>query len=191
MMKAQQKVLHSELLSFAKEASFATGQHLPILQNWAWLIQTGVVKTYTWGEQGNIIILGYWGMGELVGQPLSAVSPYQVQCCTPVKAQRVPSTLWSSWGQCLCHHCQQCEELLLITRCEPLRERLRLFLIWLAHKFGQPMEKGWEISFRITHQELADAVGSSRVTITRLLGSLEATGEIERLQSRALVVKKL
>lgn len=190
-MKPKQNISHSESLSFTKEGSFTAGQHFPILQNWAWLIEKGVVKTYTLDEEGNPIILGYWGMGDLVGQPLSRVSPYRMQCCTPVKAQQVPSTLWSSWGQCLCHHCQQSEELLLITRCEPLRERLRLFLVWLAHKFGQPVEKGWQIGFRLTHQEIADAIGSSRVSVTRLLSKLEQQGLIKRLNHHCIVVKTL
>lgn len=188
-MKPKSNFLRSQSLSFTKEGNFTVGQHLPILQNWAWLIESGVVKTYTLDEKGNPIILGYWGKGELVGQPLSRVSPYQMQCCTPVKAQQVPSTLWSSWGQCLCYHCQQSEELLLITRCEPLRERLRLFLIWLAQRFGQPVEKGLQISFRLTHQEIADAIGSSRVTITRLLSNLEHQGAIARLESRIVVTE--
>jgi CRP-like cAMP-binding protein len=85
-MKPKQNILDSEGLSFTKEARFLTGQHLPkslsdsnatrqfiphSASKWAWLIETGVVKTYTWNEEGNQIILGYWGMGDLIGQPLS------------------------------------------------------------------------------------------------------------------------
>jgi len=186
-MKPESNLFPSETLNFTKGASFSVGQHLPILKNWAWLIETGVVKTYTWGDRGNAITLGYWGKGDLVGQPLSRVSPYKMQCCTPVKAQQVPATLWSGWGKCLCQHCQESEELLLITRCEPLRERLRLFLTWLAHKFGQPVEKGLQITFRLTHQEIADAIGSSRVSVTRLLRTLEHQGAIARFGSKIVV----
>ncbi|MDR9403363.1 MAG: Crp/Fnr family transcriptional regulator [Halothece sp. Uz-M2-17] len=190
MMSAEQNPFPTQPLSFTKEARFSQGQHLPICQNWAWLIETGVVKTYTWNEQGNTIILGYWGKGELVGQALSVVSPYQVECCTPVKAQQVPATLWSSWGECLSQRCQQSEELLFIHRCDPLQERLRLFLVWLAHKFGQPVKEGWKICFKLTHQELADAIGSSRVTVTRLLRTLEQQGIIKRFGRNCIVVKE-
>jgi len=203
-MKPQRNVLDSEIVSFTKPASFMRGQYLPkklcesnltrkvTSQNaseWAWLIETGVVKTYTLREDGNVIILGYWGRGDLIGQPLSRVSPYEMQCCTSVKAQRVPPGLWSSWGQYLSHHCQQSEELLLINRCEPMSERLRLFLIWLANKFGQRMEHGWQIGFRLTHQDLADAIGSSRVTVTRLLSKLEQQGAITRFDRNHIIVK--
>jgi len=190
MMSAEQNPFPTKPLSFTKEARFTQGQHLPIWQNWAWLIETGIVKTYTRNDQGNTIILGYWGKGELVGQPLSVISPYQVECCTPVEAQQVPATLWSSWGECLSQRCQQGEELLFIHRCEPLQERLRLFLVWLARKFGQPVKEGWQISFKLTHQELAEAIGSSRVTVTRLLKRLEQKDIIKRFGRHCIVVKE-
>lgn len=189
MKPQQQNVLYSELLSFPKEASFAMGNHLPASSKWAWLIKTGVIKTYTWNDDGNAIILGYWGKGELVGPPLSVVSPYLMQCRTPVEVQRVVTEEWFHWGQCLCHHCQESERLLYINRVEPLQERLRLFLVWIAHKFGCQVDTGWQIKFKLTHQEIAEAVGGSRVSITRLLRELEKQGDIERLPPRSIVVK--
>jgi len=87
-MKLQQKSLPSERVNVSHETRFATGKQLPS-QTQAWLIQTGVVKTYTWNEQGEALILGYWGKGELVGPCLSVVRPYQMQCRTPVVAQPV------------------------------------------------------------------------------------------------------
>lgn len=188
-MKLQPHLLNSELLSFPKEATFTMGEHLPASSKWAWLIKTGVIKTYTWNQEGNAIILGYWGRGELIGPPLSVVSPYLMQCRTAVEVQRVVSEEWSHWGQCLCHHCQESEKLLYINRMEPLQERLRLFLLWLASKFGRPVEAGWHIDFKLTHQELAEAVGGSRVSITRLISELEREGEIERWPPRSIVVK--
>ena len=189
-MKPQpNNILSSELLRFPKEASFAKGEHLPNSSKWAWLIKTGVIKTYTWNQAGNAIILGYWGRGELVGSPLSVISPYLIQCRTAVEVQRVLKEEWSHWGKCLSHHCQESEKLLYINRMEPLQERLRLFLLWLASKFGRPVEAGWHIDFKLTHQELAEAVGGSRVSVTRLLSELEKKAEIERWPGRSIVVK--
>jgi len=190
-MKLQQDQLSPKELDFPKEAAFERGNYLPSFQNDAWLIKKGIVKTYTWNQDGNCIVLGYWGTGELVGQPLSVVTPYNMQCRTAVEAERIPTQHWLHWGQCLHHHCQQNEELLLINRCEPLVERLELFLSWLASKAGKPVNQGWQIDFKLTHQELAEAIGSSRVTITRLLSELEQQGAIKRLDNRDIVVKVL
>jgi CRP-like cAMP-binding protein len=190
-MKLQQHELHSEELGFLKEARFNSGDYLPSSQHYAWFLKKGIVKTYTWNQEGNCIILGYWGSGELVGPPLSVIAPYNMQCRTAVEAERVPTQHWLHWGQCLHHHCKQNEELLLINRCEPLVERLGLFLSWLASKVGKPVDEGWQIDFKLTHQELAEAIGSSRVTITRLLSELEQQGAIERFNNRGIVVKVL
>ncbi len=188
-MKPQSNLLYSELLSFPKEANFSIGEHLPASPQWAWLIKTGVIKTYTWTQEGNAIIVGYWGRGELVGPPLSVVSPYLMQCRSDVEVQRVVSKEWSHWGQCLSHHCQENEKLLYINRVEPLQERLRLFLVWLAQKLGCQVDSGWQINFKLTHQEIAEAVGGSRVSVTRLLRELEKEGKIERWPRRSIVVK--
>lgn len=188
-MKTQSNLLYSELLSFPKEANFSIGEHLPASPQWAWLIKTGVIKTYTWNQEGNAIILGYWGRGELVGPALSVISPYLMQCRSDVELQRLVTEEWSHWGQCLSHHCRENEKLLYINRVEPLQERLRLFLMWLAQKLGCQVDTGWQINFKLTHQEIAEAVGGSRVSVTRLLRELEKEGEIERWSPRSIVVK--
>ncbi len=162
-----------------QDKTFATGEQLPIHEG-AWFIQMGIVKTYTWSEQGNPVILGYWGKGELVGPCLSVVDPYQMQCRTPVVAQPVKPKEVAYFSDSICHHCQQKEQLLLINRCEPLQERLQLFLNWVAYKLGEPVSAGWRINFKLTHQELAEAVRSSRVSVTRALQNLEKQGKIKR-----------
>lgn len=48
--------------------------------------------------------------------------------------------------------------------------RVRIFkLLKLAEQFGSRGPSGTQITFKITHQELADMVGSSRETVTLIL----------------------
>jgi len=42
----------------------------------------------------------------------------------------------------------------------------------LCRDFGVAGEKGITIDLRLSHQAIAEAIGSTRVTITRLLGDL-------------------
>jgi len=60
----------------------------------------------------------------------------------------------------------------------------------VTRKFGQPVKEGWKIGFKLPHQELADAIGSFRVTVTRLLRRLEQQGVIERFGRNSIVVKE-
>ena len=63
-----------------------------------------------------------------------------------------------------------------------MSSRLVSFLLVLCRDFGVPDQKGITIDLKLSHQSIAEAIGSTRVTITRLLGDLRNSGlvNIER-----------
>jgi len=63
-----------------------------------------------------------------------------------------------------------------------MSSRLVSFLLVLCRDFGVPDQKGITIDLKLSHQAIAEAIGSTRVTITRLLGDLRNSGllNIER-----------
>jgi len=50
--------------------------------------------------------------------------------------------------------------------------RLVSFLLILCRDFGMPTTEGITIDLKLSHQAIAEAIGSTRVTVTRLLGDL-------------------
>jgi CRP/FNR family transcriptional regulator, cyclic AMP receptor protein len=62
----------------------------------------------------------------------------------------------------------------------------RLLLEWSA-EHGVPGEDGVHIPLHVTHGDLAQAIGATRETVTRLLGHLTRAGLIER-RANAIVV---
>lgn len=50
--------------------------------------------------------------------------------------------------------------------------RLVSFLLILCRDFGIPTANGVTIDLKLSHQAIAEAIGSTRVTVTRLLGDL-------------------
>lgn len=50
--------------------------------------------------------------------------------------------------------------------------RLVSFLLILCKDFGLPSGEGITIDLKLSHQAIAEAIGSTRVTVTRLLGEL-------------------
>lgn len=50
--------------------------------------------------------------------------------------------------------------------------RLVSFLLILCRDFGLPTKEGITIDLKLSHQAIAEAIGSTRVTVTRLLGDL-------------------
>ena len=63
-----------------------------------------------------------------------------------------------------------------------MSSRLVSFLLVLCRDFGVPSSQGITIDLRLSHQAIAEAIGSTRVTITRLLGDLrnDALVQIDR-----------
>ncbi|MCS6814557.1 MAG: global nitrogen regulator NtcA [Cyanobacteria bacterium] len=56
--------------------------------------------------------------------------------------------------------------------------RLVSFLLILCRDFGVPTNDGIMVDLKLSHQAIAEAIGSTRVTVTRLLGSLRQDGMI-------------
>jgi global nitrogen regulator NtcA len=50
--------------------------------------------------------------------------------------------------------------------------RLVSFLLILCRDFGVPSKDGITVDLKLSHQAIAEAIGSTRVTVTRLLGEL-------------------
>ncbi|MFQ5731312.1 MAG: Crp/Fnr family transcriptional regulator [Planctomycetaceae bacterium] len=53
------------------------------------------------------------------------------------------------------------------------RERLVHLLIELAEKYGRPAPEGIALTIKLSHQELASIIGSTRETVTVILGELQ------------------
>ncbi|MCX5966393.1 MAG: global nitrogen regulator NtcA [Cyanobacteria bacterium] len=60
-----------------------------------------------------------------------------------------------------------------------MSSRLVSFLLVLCRDFGVPSSEGITIDLRLSHQAIAEAIGSTRVTITRLLGDLRNDGLVQ------------
>jgi CRP-like cAMP-binding protein len=65
-----------------RQQVFSHRDLIPLQPNSLWRIERGVVRPLTWTETGTPVTLGYWGAGDVVGQPLSRISLYQIECLT-------------------------------------------------------------------------------------------------------------
>ncbi|MBV9386251.1 MAG: Crp/Fnr family transcriptional regulator, partial [Chroococcidiopsidaceae cyanobacterium CP_BM_ER_R8_30] len=116
---------------------FSRRDLIPPREDVLWQIERGAVRTLTWSEQGALITLGYWGVGDIVGTPLSRIKPYQIECLTSVETSILPVELWSQAVDAMVSHIQQAEEILNIVHRKPVALRLWQFLLWLGQKFGR------------------------------------------------------
>lgn len=169
-------------------SSFARRSLLPLLKDSLWKIETGVVRTLTVQEDGTSIILGLWGPGDVVGRVLSRADPYQIECITPVRATLIPEHSLHQVTEAMIRHIQRYGELVEILHCRQAESSLLRLFAWLAKRFGQEVEQGQMIDLRLTHQDIADLLGLTRVTVTRLLNEFERQGMIQRKERQFIVL---
>jgi CRP-like cAMP-binding protein len=171
-----------------KYVMFKRRESLPLAESSLWRIETGAVRSFTLAEDGTVISLGFWGSGDLVGQPLVRIQPYQMECLTDVEACLTKPGECCYLHQAMLAHIHQTQELLRI-RNGPIHQRLQQFLNWIMRKFGRQSEMGQLIQLRLTHQDIADVLGTTRVTVTRLLGQMEQEGAISRAGKNCILIR--
>lgn len=171
------------------ERSLKRHDRIPLREDVLWRIERGVVRSVTWCEAGTVITLGYWGAGDVVGQRLSRLNLYEIECLTHVEVSLLPLELWQQAVEAIVSHTQQVELLLSIVNRNPLQQRLWQFLVFLEQKFGRDVEQGRLIDFPVTQQEMAEAINTTRVTVTRLLQQLELEGMLLRHSKRLILCR--
>jgi CRP-like cAMP-binding protein len=112
----------------------------------------------------------------VVGYPLSEAQTCAIECVTSVEAWKLGSEQWPLYVTNLLRYGQQLESFAVIGRLERTDLRLQQFLIWMAQKFGRVINLGCLIEVPLTRQAIAEAIGTTRVTVTRLLGQFRQEG---------------
>lgn len=169
---------------------FDSRANLPHKPNSLWKIDSGVVRGYTWLEDGTVITLGLWSKGEIVSKIFSRIKPYQLECLTEVRASLMPWQNSSENTDLLLGYIQSMQELSIVRSHKTVEAMLLQLFNWLGKKFGKETPKGKLIDLRLTHQDIADILGTTRVTVTRSLMQMEKQGLIERNPLHRFVIRE-
>ncbi|QDT33259.1 Crp/Fnr family transcriptional regulator [Thalassoglobus polymorphus] len=70
------------------------------------------------------------------------------------------------------------------------RERLVHLLVELADQYGTRISEGVRLEIKLSHQELASIIGSTRETVTVVLGELQSEGSII-IQRRQIILTQI
>lgn len=173
----------------------AAGSPVPLLRNHIWMVVRGVVKLGSISIHGDDLLLGMAGPNEPFGEPLSNVDLYEATCLSDVdllclSMDEVEATphLAMALVRTLASRVRQAEALIALLGLRRVEDRVRGFLELLASEYGQPCEAGLALNLRLTHQDLASALSTTRVTVTRVLGLLREEGWLQLDGQRNLVV---
>lgn len=170
---------------------------IPLAQEGIWQVYRGVVQLSQFASSGDEILLGWVYPENFFGLWLTAnqLENYQARALSDVYLRWYPlAEIESSatlsqliLGQVI-YRMRQAEALLAIAGLRRVDERLQELLKLLAQEMGQPTSGGVRLNVRLTHQMLANAIGTTRVTITRLLGDFQAQGQIRFDSDRHLII---
>ncbi len=68
--------------------------------------------------------------------------------------------------------------------------RLAGTLLWLADRYGVPTDRGIEIPYWFTHQEMADLIGSTRETVTTVLAAFKREGLLDSRNHHFVILNR-
>jgi len=165
---------------------FSKGEIIPLEPSYLWLVRGGLVKLTTMSETGDEVLVGLAGPSMAFGSSMTSLPTYQaialsenvelvsislkeIAASPPLRRALLPQ---------ISKRLRQTELLLAISGKRHVKDRLNHLLLFLKQEFGQTVAQGTRLSVRLTHQDLADACCTTRVTITRLLSNLQQQGKI-------------
>jgi CRP-like cAMP-binding protein len=177
---------------------FKGGQAIPLRGQDVWIVYRGIIQVVTLQPTGDEVLLGLLGPLMPLSRGLTLLEPYQAMALTNVDLLRLsyeeiqasPKLLREVNAQ-MARRLRQTEALLALAGKRLVIDRLQGFLYLLAHEFGQSTPQGMRIDVRLTHQQFANALGTTRVTVTRFLGELRERGLIDIGPDRRIYLREM
>lgn len=154
-----------------------------------YVVNYGVLKAVVPTSLGRDRIADLYGPGDVLGLAAldgglhaETVTAVHDSCLTPIDPQQAMNDrkLRDYIMQSMARQLRRSRE--MIDEAEmPVGARVTRAFLRLANQFGQPSDEsdgGIKLPLALTHEDLADLTGSSRVTITRILGELRNDGAL-------------
>lgn len=161
----------------------AAARSIPLRRNELYVVCRGIVQLHTIHPDGSETLLGLVGPSMPFGLPLTVVDPYWATALTQVdvltlsmaEVEASPTLMVGLMGH-LIRRLQQSEAWLALSGKRLVADRLAQLLQLLAQEFGQVEPQGVRLTIRLTHHQLATIIGTTRVTVTRLLRDFRNEG---------------
>ncbi len=182
---AQEKRLHL----------YEKGEIIPFASGGIWEVYNGFVQLNTITTTGEEVLLGWVKPGVFFGSYLTNLDICEARALSEVYLK------WYPWHEIdtvpnLTHKVlhqiipkmRQTEALLAILGIRRVEERLKELLFLLREEIGENVADGVRLGSRLTHQNIANAINTTRVTVTRLLGDFQRQGIIKLDSDRHIVI---
>jgi CRP-like cAMP-binding protein len=172
------------------------GEAIPLVEEGVWQVYRGVSQLSQVSETGEEILLGWAQPGHFFGLWLTYIESYQAKALSEIylrwynlnEIESSPQLTQMMLNQ-MSRRLRQTEALLAIAGLKRVEDRLLQLLKLLKEEMGQTVdEQRTRLTIRLTHQNIASAIGTTRVTVTRLLGDFQRQGIISIDSDRHIIL---
>lgn len=174
---------------------YAKGENIPFNPSVVWYVRQGLVKLSTFCETGEEILMGLVKSQMVFGSNMTSLPIYQATALSDVELLSInftEITITPTLSQIILpkinQRLQQTESFLSIAGRRRVEDRLYHLLQLLKQEVGEPTAKGTRLSIRFTHEDIASACCTTRVTITRLMGKLQQQGLISFDSKKHIII---
>lgn len=170
-----------------------------------YIVLRGRVRLQDTDSDGREVTVGFAADGELFG--LEALAGYPDRTLSAIAAEgseilSLPNAaLWDLLsrdgvfsrhllrhaGEVLVHKDERVKMLAFLD----VPSRLAGLILWLADRYGVPTDRGLEVPYWFTHQEMADLIGSTRETVTTVVASLKREGLVDARNHHFIVLNRM
>ena len=175
---------------------YQKGEEIPLVDSGFWQVYRGVVQLNRLNDGEREVVVGWVTPNHAFGNDINGTSHYSAIALTDIylrsyKTQHIAENpqLARLLLSELSYRLLKSEQMIAITSLRKVEDRLLGLLSMLKEEIGHPVAQGTRLTVRFTHQNIADAVCTTRVTITRILGELQNQNLLEVDCDRHLIVK--
>ena len=174
------------------------GQEIPLASNNFYQVYRGVVQLYRIGSKDRETIVGWITANHAFGNNILendqykaiALSDVYLRCYSSIEVVRDPNLARLLIAE-LSHRLVKSEQMIGINLIRRVEDRLKALLLMLKADIGYSFDNSRyvRLAVRFTHQNLADAICTTRVTITRILGEWQERNLLEFDCDRHIIIK--
>ncbi len=190
------KIYRDEYEEQKQIRSYERGEEIPLLDKGVWQLYRGFVQLSTAHSNGKEVILNWAKQGAFFGKWLARSNNYRATALSNVyiawyslREIETNSQLAKAMLTEEIKAMQQRESLLAIAKIKLVEDRLHHLLFFLQEEMGETREEGIRLKARLTHQNIADAIRTTRVTVTKLFGYFQRKGLVAFDEERHLIIK--
>jgi CRP-like cAMP-binding protein len=172
------------------------GDEIPLFPEGVWQVTQGLVQLSANYEDGEQVLFGWADTGAWFGTHGSETLDYQAIALSPVYlrwlrldeiegSMRLSQLLLPQ----LARRMRQAELLLIINGRRHTVERLKGLLALIRNELGEALPTAQtRVKYKFTHQQLASAIGTTRVTVSRMMAHFQSKGYITLDRHRHLIL---